>query len=59
MLRLYSGFIVPVKAAVNARYAARFPMFSEYERKLARTIPVVRLDRRQARDGAQVRKKEG
>ena len=36
--------------AVFARHAARFPIFTEYERKLARTIPVIRLDPRQARD---------
>jgi deazaflavin-dependent oxidoreductase (nitroreductase family) len=32
--------------AIFARQAARFPIFAEYERKLARTIPVIRLDRR-------------
>ncbi len=32
--------------AIFARQAARFPVFAEYERKLARTIPVIRLDRR-------------
>ncbi|MGH2613986.1 MAG: nitroreductase family deazaflavin-dependent oxidoreductase, partial [Thermomicrobiales bacterium] len=32
--------------AVFARHAARFPIFAEYERKLARTIPVIRLERR-------------
>jgi deazaflavin-dependent oxidoreductase (nitroreductase family) len=32
--------------AVFARQAARFPIFAEYEQKLARTIPVIRLDRR-------------
>jgi deazaflavin-dependent oxidoreductase (nitroreductase family) len=31
---------------VFARHAARFPVFAEYERKLSRTIPVLRLDRR-------------
>ena len=35
--------------AVFARQAARFPIFAEYERKLARTIPVIRLDRRVTR----------
>jgi hypothetical protein len=59
MLRLYSGFIVPVKAAVTARPAAGLRTFSEYERTLARTIPVIRFDRRQARDGEQIRNKEG
>ena len=34
--------------AIFARHAARFPVFAEYERKLARTIPVIRLDRRSA-----------
>jgi deazaflavin-dependent oxidoreductase (nitroreductase family) len=32
--------------AIFARHAARFPVFADYERKLARTIPVIRLDRR-------------
>jgi deazaflavin-dependent oxidoreductase (nitroreductase family) len=32
--------------AVFARQAARFPIFAEYERKLDRTIPVIRLDPR-------------
>ncbi len=32
--------------AIFARQAARFPTFTEYERKLERTIPVIRLDRR-------------
>ena len=31
---------------VFARQAARFPVYSEYEHKLKRTIPVIRLDRR-------------
>jgi deazaflavin-dependent oxidoreductase (nitroreductase family) len=31
---------------IFARQAARFPVFAEYERKLKRTIPVIRLDRR-------------
>ena len=31
---------------VFRRQAARFPIFAEYERKLRRTIPVLRLDRR-------------
>jgi deazaflavin-dependent oxidoreductase (nitroreductase family) len=39
--------------AIFARHAARFPIFTEYERKLARTIPVIRLDPRQARHGKQ------
>jgi deazaflavin-dependent oxidoreductase (nitroreductase family) len=34
--------------AVFGRQAARFPIFAEYERKLQRTIPVIRLDRRPA-----------
>ena len=37
--------------AIFARHAARFPIFTEYERKLARTIPVIRLDRREPRSG--------
>jgi deazaflavin-dependent oxidoreductase (nitroreductase family) len=32
--------------ASYARQAARFPIFAEYERRLRRTIPVIRLDRR-------------
>lgn len=32
--------------AIFARHAARFPVFADYERKLERTIPVIRLDRR-------------
>jgi len=32
--------------SVFARHVARFPIFAEYQRKLARTIPVIRLDRR-------------
>jgi deazaflavin-dependent oxidoreductase (nitroreductase family) len=32
--------------AIFARQAARFAVFAEYERKLSRTIPVIRLDRR-------------
>lgn len=31
---------------IYARQAARFQTFAEYERKLERTIPVIRLDRR-------------
>lgn len=31
--------------AVFARQAARFPIFTEYARRLDRTIPVIRLDR--------------
>jgi hypothetical protein len=45
--------------AIFARHAARFPIFTEYERKLARTIPVIRLDPRQARHGNQERKEAG
>jgi len=46
---------IPVRATVLsgserdeifARQAARFPIFDEYQRKLTRTIPVVRLNRR-------------
>jgi deazaflavin-dependent oxidoreductase (nitroreductase family) len=47
------------REVIFARHAARFPIFSEYERMLARTIPVIRLDRRQARDGEQVRQEAG
>jgi deazaflavin-dependent oxidoreductase (nitroreductase family) len=32
--------------AIFARQAVRFPIFAEYQRKLDRTIPVIRLDRR-------------
>jgi deazaflavin-dependent oxidoreductase (nitroreductase family) len=32
--------------AIFARQAARFSTFADYERKLDRTIPVIRLDRR-------------
>ena len=32
--------------AIFARQASRFPTFADYERKLTRTIPVIRLDRR-------------
>lgn len=46
------------REVIFARHAARFPVFAEYERKLARTIPVVRLDRRQARDSEQEGKEE-
>jgi deazaflavin-dependent oxidoreductase (nitroreductase family) len=34
------------RAAIFSRHAARFPVFAEYERKLKRTIPVIRLERR-------------
>ncbi|MGE0544438.1 MAG: nitroreductase family deazaflavin-dependent oxidoreductase [Dehalococcoidia bacterium] len=34
------------RGAIFARQAARFPIFAEYERRLRRTIPVIRLDRR-------------
>lgn len=46
---------VPVRAtevvgaerdAIFARHAARFPVFAAYARRLERTIPVIRLDRR-------------
>jgi deazaflavin-dependent oxidoreductase (nitroreductase family) len=32
--------------AIFARQAAKFPIFAEYQSKLKRTIPVIRLDRR-------------
>jgi deazaflavin-dependent oxidoreductase (nitroreductase family) len=32
--------------AIFARHAARFPVFAEYQPNRARTIPVIRLDRR-------------
>lgn len=32
--------------AIFARHAARFPVFAEYQQRLARTIPVIRLDSR-------------
>ena len=47
--------IIPVRAselvgaereAIFERQAARFAIFAEYQRKLDRTIPVIRLDRR-------------
>jgi len=34
------------REAIFARHAARFPIFTEYERKTGRAIPVMRLDRR-------------
>jgi deazaflavin-dependent oxidoreductase (nitroreductase family) len=34
------------RETIYARQAARFPIFAEYERKLERTIPVIRFDRR-------------
>jgi deazaflavin-dependent oxidoreductase (nitroreductase family) len=34
--------------AIFARQAARFPIFAEYQSRLTRTIPVIRLDRRSA-----------
>jgi deazaflavin-dependent oxidoreductase (nitroreductase family) len=36
------------RQAVFERQAARFPIFAEYARRLDRTIPVLRLDRRRA-----------
>jgi deazaflavin-dependent oxidoreductase (nitroreductase family) len=36
------------RETIFARQAARFPIFAEYQDKLARTIPVIRLDRRTA-----------
>jgi deazaflavin-dependent oxidoreductase (nitroreductase family) len=39
------------REAIFARHAARFPIFTEYERTLARTIPVIRLDPREPRNG--------
>jgi deazaflavin-dependent oxidoreductase (nitroreductase family) len=36
------------REAIFARHAARFPIFAEYERKIGRSIPVIRLDRRDA-----------
>jgi deazaflavin-dependent oxidoreductase (nitroreductase family) len=33
--------------AIFARQAARFATFAEYQRKLSRTIPVIRLERRE------------
>jgi len=36
------------RETVFARQAASFPIFAEYQRKLTRTIPVIRLDRRTA-----------
>lgn len=34
------------REAIFARHAARFPVFTDYQRRLKRTIPVIRLDRR-------------
>ena len=34
------------REAIFARHAARFPIFADYQRRLTRTIPVLRLDRR-------------
>jgi len=36
----------PKRDRIFERQAARFPPFGDYERKLKRTIPVIRLDRR-------------
>ena len=36
----------PEREAIFARQAATFPVFAEYQHKLVRTIPVIRLDRR-------------
>ena len=58
---------IPVRAAevhgaqrdlVFGRHKARFPVFADYERNLTRTIPVIRLDRRQARDGEERKEAE-
>ena len=43
--------------AVFARHKARFPVFADYERRLERTIPVIRLDRRTPEGGATVTKR--
>lgn len=32
------------RAAIFARHAAKFPLFADYELRLTRTIPVIRLD---------------
>ncbi len=45
--------------AVFGGHKARFPVFADYERKLNRTIPVIRLDRRAQRDSEQDRKEAG
>lgn len=34
------------RETIFARHATRFPVFAEYQSKLTRTIPVIRLDRR-------------
>jgi deazaflavin-dependent oxidoreductase (nitroreductase family) len=44
--------------AIFARHAARFPIFTEYERKLTRTIPIIRLDPRKPRDGHEQERKQ-
>jgi deazaflavin-dependent oxidoreductase (nitroreductase family) len=41
---------------VFGQHKARFPVFADYEGTLARTIPVIRLDRREPRDGEIERK---
>jgi deazaflavin-dependent oxidoreductase (nitroreductase family) len=35
------------RATIFGRQAARFPIFAEYEQKTGRTLPVIRLDRRE------------
>jgi hypothetical protein len=47
------------RGLIFSRQKARFPIFAEYERTLARTIPVIRLDPRQARHGEEERKEAG
>ena len=44
--------------AIFALHTARFPIFAEYERKLARTIPVIHLDQREPRDGPKKGRKQ-
>ena len=41
--------------AIFARQAARFPIFAEYQSKLKRTIPVIRLDRRSSAEPVAMR----
>lgn len=36
----------PERDATFDRHAARFPVFHDYQQRLTRTIPVIRLDRR-------------
>ena len=41
-----SEVVGAARDAIFARQAARFPIFAEYQRKIDRKIPVIRLERR-------------